>query len=235
MRAIISVLLITIISICPSVADQCFEKTCIDVSTENNQDVLITVSKGGSTTSITGPTRQPSIKPRLQPKVWIPWLPKPQTTHSPRPRVTPRPKRTQISTSALMDHVRSAIPQGVIEFSPRAGILIREPIYFRTTVPQRFTATIVVLEVPIQISLVARYTWNFGDGAFVTTSEQGGLYPVSTIRHTYTDAGTKRVDLRIEWSGTWRSGVVSGPIRGGIIQSVSSELDVLSARPRITQ
>ena len=134
-----------------------------------------------------------------------------------------------------MDQVRSAIPRGVIAFQPSSKILVREPIYFRTTVPNRFSTVIVVLDIPIEIDMTATYTWNFGDGGALTTKDPGSHYPLSTIRHSYQRAGEYDLTLGITWSGVWRSGALSGPIRGTINQSLSSVMRIESARVRITE
>ena len=99
---------------------------------------------------------------------------------------------------------------------------------FRSTV-------IVVLEVPIEIELSAEYLWNFGDGQFFRTKDPGSSYPISSIRHSYSDSGEKEVVLNVGWSGVWRSGAISGPIRGTINQRVIKVLKVETARARITK
>ena len=134
-----------------------------------------------------------------------------------------------------MDQVRRTIPQGFITYQPSSGILVHEPVYFRTSIPQRFTTVIVVLEIPIEIELTADYLWNFGDGQFFRTKDPGSSYPISSIRHSYSDSGEKEVILNVSWNGVWRSGAISGPIRGTINQRVIKVLTVETARARITQ
>lgn len=220
----------------PSVAEECDGKTCIDVSADENKEVVITVRKNspgshGTKKPQPGPSAKPAVK-----KPWIPWLPKAPTTYRPKPRKSPSPKvKTQkISATSVMDQVRSVLPKGVIITQPGSGALVREPVYFRTTVPTRFSAVIIVLEIPIQINLTAKYFWNFGDGGTLLTTEPGAPYPLSTISHTYKSADSYPVSLQVQWQGTWRSGPLAAPIRGEISQVFSTRLKVDHANFRIT-
>ncbi|NDE71756.1 MAG: hypothetical protein EB054_03490, partial [Actinobacteria bacterium] len=236
MRCAFAVLLI-LVSGTSALAEECRDQMCIDVSTDNNQEVLITVTKNAQSSTTTSSV-SPRPKPKPSPSVWIPWLPRakatpvarPRRTTTAKPRPTPRITAQTISASAMMDQVRSAIPNGVISHQPISGILVREPIYFQTTVPRRFSATIIVLEVPIQIEMNARYQWNFGDRSTLVTTDSGGPYPISTIRHSYARAGNYLVALEILWSGNWRSGPLAAPIRGEIRQVLSRAITVDSAR-----
>ena len=237
-------------------AEECEGDTCIDVATDRNHEVVITVRKGssGASTSETSVKKQPTsaassplrVRAPAKKKVWIPWLPvasSPQPSRLPRPRPTTsrqaRPKTSErvetISASEVMDQVRSLLPGGVIIHQPLSQLLVREPVYFRTSVPQRFKAMVVVLDIPIEIDLRASYLWSFGDGSTLTTSDPGGSYPLSTVRHRYLLADTYEALLRVQWNGTWRSGAMSAPIRGVITQIFTKKIEIQGARTRITQ
>ena len=214
-------------------AAECQGNTCIDVTTDGRQEVLITVRKKSPSSSA---TTSPSIRPTTRVKrPWIPWLPKPVAKRS----ATPRPRKTstvvRVSGSAVMDQVRSLIPQGVITTQPNSNYLVHQPVTFRTNLPPRFVANVVVLRIPIQIELEATFIWNFGDGRSLVTKEPGAPYPLSTISNTYAKSGRYTAQLEVRWSGSWRTAGISAPINGSIIQSYTRDIYVQPALAHFTR
>lgn len=215
---------------------QCKGDTCIGVTTDD-KSVVITVQKGkpgSSKTTKPAPKKPKTTKPQVaKPKTWIPWLPKapaPKSSVKPTPRkANKKPRVTKIKATSLTDQVRELLPGGIIEFQPKIGALRGEPVNFLTSVPNRFQATIVVLDIPIRIDLRANYRWQFGDGGFLETLESGAPYPVGRIRHTYKNAGTNLVSLFVIWRGRWSAGGISGPIEGEIRQNFQRELVIHAA------
>ncbi|MFM7351036.1 MAG: hypothetical protein ACKO1P_02150, partial [Actinomycetota bacterium] len=90
MRRLLSLTLIAaLIFPIGAMAEECDGDTCIEVSADDDNHLVIRVKKGkpGSTTT-SSPSPNPTSSPyRKQP--WIPWLPKPVAT--------PRPKSTKIA------------------------------------------------------------------------------------------------------------------------------------------
>ena len=219
-------------------AEECDGATCIDVSANENKEVVITVKKGspGSSTTKKVYPRKSSAKTTAK-KTWIPWLPKPASTYRPKPRASAKPKvKTEtISAASVMEQVRSLLPQGAIIAQPAQGALVRELMYLRTTVPPKFATVIVVLDLPIQINLTAQYLWDFGDGGTLITSDPGAPYPLSTITHRYESANTYQISLTVRWQGTWRSGPLTAPIRGEVTQRFTLPVKVSHANFRITR
>ncbi len=149
-----------------SIAEECDGETCISVTADDDNHLIIKVRKGSpGSTSTTSPTPRPSRSSTsgLR-KPWIPWLPKALTSPSPRPTrsasakaVTRKPKVRKISSSAIADQVSKMLPNGLIITQPTAGVLVREPVNFITTVPKRFQTVLVVLEIPIHINLIGNW------------------------------------------------------------------------------
>ena len=121
------------------------------------------------------------------------------------------------------------LPSGVILTQPTSAALLREPVNFMTTVLATFQTVIVVLEVPILITLKARYEWDFGDGEELTTTVPGAPFPAMLIKHRYLEPGEYEVALKVSWSGTWRAGALQGPINGTINQSFNRDLKIYTA------
>ena len=222
--------------------EECDGDTCIEVSADDDNHLVIKVKRGkpGSSVATTPSARPTTVTVRKQP--WIPWLPKPVATSSPRPKSTkvskPRirkPKVKKISGSQLAEQVKRMLPSGVIITQPTSAALLREPVNFMTTVPATFQTVIVVLEVPILITLKALYQWDFGDGNSKISKHPGAPYPASLITNNYRDEGQYEVALKVTWSGTWRAGAISGPIKGSITQSFERELTVHGADTTFTR
>ncbi len=224
MRIIVIALVLVFMGSNAAVA-QCDGDTCIDVSTDqDNNQVVITVQKGKPGSSSTKKPRAVST-PRLK-KPWIPWLPKPAATTKPRPSptATSRPRVKTISGSQISDQVKSLLPKGGIITQPLGDALVQQPVNFMTNTPQLFTTVIVVLGVPITIHLTPVFEWEFGDGNTLTTKLPGAPYPLALIQNTYTNSGEKNVVLTTRWSGFWRAGALGAPINGAITQKVQKRI-----------
>jgi hypothetical protein len=235
MRRSLTLALISIfLTSTPAFAQECDGEKCISVTADDENHVVITVKKGEPGSSV---TTSPSPKP-IPKQTWIPWLPKPVATSKavtkprvkrsdkPRPR---KPKVKKISAVELADQVKKMLPSGTIITQPTGAALLREPVNFITTLPATFQTVIVVLEVPILITLKARYEWDFGDGNSQISTLPGAPYPAMLINHRYLEPGDYEVELEVIWSGTWRAGALAGPINGTIKQSFSRDLKIYTA------
>ena len=234
-RIIVNFLVIQILITQPVVAKECVGDTCIGVSANDKDHLVIIVEKGkpGSKSSVTTPKATP--KPTPKKTTWIPWLPKPKPSYTPKPKPIQSTKPKKISAVSIADRVSKMLPNGLILNQPTSAILAREPVNFITTIPKDFHAVIVVLEVPIQIDLKAKYIWNFGDGQSLESNLPGAPYPVGTIRNSYQKPGKYRVSLKVQWTGVWRAGAISAPIDGSITQEFSKEIEVYPANTRISR
>ena len=241
MRRLLSLTLIAaLIFPIGAMAEECDGDTCIEVSADDDNHLVIRVKKGkpGSTTTSSPSPNPTSSTYRKQP--WIPWLPKPVATPRPKstkiakPRVR-KPRVKKFSATQLADQVKRMLPSGVILSQPTSAALLREPVNFMTTVPASFQTVIVVLEVPILITLKATYKWEFGDGKSQISHHPGAPYPASLITNRYQEAGEYQVELKVTWSGTWRAGTISGPIKGSITQAFERDLSIHGADTTFTR
>jgi hypothetical protein len=242
LRLLIALLIAAISIATPVHGEECDGDTCIDVSADDDNHIVIKVKKGKPGTATTS---SPSPRPTataISRKPWIPWLPKPATTSTPLPKSTkiskPRvrkPRVSKISASQLADQVKRMIPNGVILTQPMSAALLREPVNFLTTVPASFQTVIVVLEVPIFITLKALYKWDFGDGNFQTTTHPGAPFPAAPIKNKYLEPGEYEVGLKVTWTGTWRAGALTGPIKGSINQNFERVISIYEADTTFTR
>lgn len=245
-RPILFILMTLLLLIAPipinANGEECDGDTCIEVSADDENHLVIKVKKGKPGSSATKAPSPGPTQSAIRKQPWIPWLPKPVVRTTPRPKSTaiskPRvrkPKVKKISATELAEQVKRMLPSGVILTQPASAALTREPVNFITSVPSSFQTVIVVLEVPILITLKALYKWDFGDGNSEITHHPGSPYPAALITHNYRAEGIYEVGLRVTWSGTWRAGTLSGAIKGSITQNFEREISIHNADTAFTR
>jgi hypothetical protein len=105
--------------------------------------------------------------------------------------------------------------------------LARVPIYFWSDAGRLFAIATSILGIGVNVALTPTFTWNFGDGATLTTSTPGGAFPDGTTTHTYQSAGRYSVNLAISWVGNWSSQGSTQPLLGGaIVQNLSTDISI---------
>ncbi len=106
----------------------------------------------------------------------------------------PPPTIAAIEGRARERFVRS-LPVLDASFQPVTGVLAQLPVAFDTGQPAgRLVSSYAILGEPVTVRATPVWTWAFGDGAGLTTSDPGGAYPRLTVAHTYRRAG--RFDVR---------------------------------------
>ena len=216
--------------------NQCMDKTCVDVFTQDNQ-LIITAAKNG-----VKPTKAPIKKVVIKPKPAV------SKKLTPKPSIKPvvkkvvqvvKPKRAPIkkaATASLSDRLIKLLPIGDINFQPDQDALVNMPVYFWTKTPQHFQAVVPILDLIVYVNLHSTFTWSFGDGKFITTTMQGSPYPLGLITHTYNSNNNYPVNLKITWRGTWSVNGVTTAISGnGITQSITRDISVINAVGRFTK
>ena len=216
----------------------CIDKTCVDVFTENNQ-LIITASKNGAKPKPV-PSKKVVVKPK--PLASKKSVPKPILKTVPPKKVTPtkaKPKVVpikKVTTTSLSDRLIKLLPVGDINFQPENDALVNMPVYFWTQTPQRFSAVVPILDLIVYVNLYSTFTWSFGDGRVITTTNQGASFPTGQIINTYRANGDYPVNLKVSWRGTFTVNGVTAPISGNqITQSITRDISVVNAVGRFTK
>ena len=216
--------------------NQCLDKTCVDVFTQDNQ-LIITAAKNG-----VKPTAAPSNKAVVKPKPVVSKKITPKPVSKPIVKkvvLKPKPKLAPVkrsATASLSDRLIKLLPIGDVNFQPDQDALVNMPVYFWTKTPQHFQAVVPILDLIVYVNLHSTFTWSFGDGKFITTTMQGGPYPLGLITHTYKSNDNYPVNLKITWRGTWSVNGVTTAISGnGITQSITRDISVINAVGRFTK
>ena len=211
--------------------DECVDKTCVDVFTQDNQ-LIITAQKDGKKPTakpkVLKPTAKPVVKPVAKPSIKPTLKPKPiKKLAAPKPKI--------VSTS-LSDRLIKLLPVGDINFQPEKDALVNMPVYFWTQTPQRFNAVVPILDLIVYVNLYATFVWSYGDGGFMSTTNQGAAFPLGAIKHTYKNNNDYQVGLKVIWRGSWSVNGVTTPISGdGLTQSITRGLSVVDAVGRFTK
>jgi len=106
---------------------------------------------------------------------------------------------------------------------PGNGAIVNLPALFATNTPAEQVFTETLLGIPVTLDVQASWTWDFGDGTTLTTTDPGGAYPVTTLSHTYLQSAHVTVALTTNWTGTYAmAGGPAATIPGGPIPRVSA-------------
>ncbi len=119
---------------------------------------------------------------------------------------------------------------------PSGRTLTGLPTYFRSGQPPLFrSAPALVADTTVVIRAQPVWTWDFGQGPLLSTSNPGGGYPHGAVRHTYPRRGTFRVRVTCTWHATYDTrGLTDLPVDGVITQSAWFDLRVKEARRYLT-
>ena len=216
-------------------SDECVDKTCVDVFTQDNQ-LIITAQKNGNKPTAKPKVLKPTAKPVAKPSI------KPVAKPSIKPTLKPKPikkiaaPKAKIASASLSDRLIKLLPVGDINFQPEKDALVNMPVYFWTQTPQRFNAVVPILDLIVYVNLYATFVWSYGDGTFITTTNQGAAFPLGAIKHTYKNNNQYQVGLKVIWRGSWSVNGVTTPISGdGLTQSITRGLSVVDAVGRFTK
>lgn len=124
---------------------------------------------------------------------------------------------------AAVDRFSQLLTTALPTHQPGNGAIVNLPALFATNTPAEQVFTETLLGIPVTLDVRASWTWDFGDGTTLTTTDPGGPYPVTTLSHTYLRSGHVTVALTTNWAGTFSmAGGPAAVIPGGPIPRVSA-------------
>jgi len=192
----------------PAQANDCAEKACITVYSQNDQ-IIIEAKKGKTTVkkSIAQAPRKPPVKPIRQPTVrplFFPpapikvVVPKPFVKRTYKPRI-----KKSATTVNLSDRLTKLVPTAGVAYQPEFEPLVKTEMYFWCDLPTIFQSRVDIIGEVVDVTLRPSFTWSFGDGTVVSTMQNGAPYPNGTIRHSYSRPGTYVITLLTTWNGSY--------------------------------
>jgi hypothetical protein len=223
---VVSILITTASISTPSaLAEDCQINACVDVYTQDGK-IIIEARKGGTTVVAPAPAK-PTIKaipkkvaPKkiVQPpvkKTVVP--PKPRVTKKAAPKIsTPTPQPPVTQSASLNDRLIKALPTAGIAYQPEYEPLVDVPVFMWTDLPTSFMTQVKIVGEIVDVALRPSFTWSFGDGTFLSTTDVGGQFPDGKIKHTYSNPGTYLITLISTWNGTYTHNAQTRAITGTV-------------------
>ena len=225
--------------IAPARGDDCAEKACITVYTENNQ-IIIEAKKGNTTAkkSIAQAPKKaavkPSPKPTVRPLFFPPVAAKPVVT-KPKIKRTYKPRVKKSTTSVnLSDRLTKMVPTAGVAYQPEFEPLVKTDVYFWCDLPTIFQSRVDIIGEIVDVTLRPSFTWSFGDGSVMSTTENGAAYPNGTIRHSYSKPGSYVITLLTTWNGSFTHNALVRAVTGTVKKVAVAAITVVQGPTHFT-
>ena len=223
----------------PARGDDCAEKACITVYTENNQ-IIIEAKKGNTTVkkSIAQAPKKaavkPSPKPTVRPLFFPPAATKPVVT-KPKIKRTYKPRVKKSTTSVnLSDRLTKMVPTAGVAYQPEFEPLVKTDVYFWCDLPTIFQSRVDIIGEIVDVTLRPSFTWSFGDGSVMSTTENGAAYPNGTIRHSYSKPGSYVITLLTTWNGSFTHNAQIRAVTGTVKKVAVAAITVVQGPTHFT-
>ncbi len=225
--------------IAPARGDDCAEKACITVYTENDQ-IIIEAKKGNTTAkkSIAQAPKKaavkPSPKPTVRPLFFPPAATKPVVT-KPKIKRTYKPRVKKSTTSVnLSDRLTKMVPTAGVAYQPEFEPLVKTDVYFWCDLPTIFQSRVDIIGEIVDVTLRPSFTWSFGDGSVMSTTENGAAYPNGTIRHSYSKPGSYVITLLTTWNGSFTHNAQIRAVTGTVKKVAVAAITVVQGPTHFT-
>ncbi len=203
-------------------ADECLTTACVDVYTQDGK--IIIEGRKGSVSAPPAKSAPTKKAAPVQPKKVVPppvkkkvSPPTPKVTKKAAPKKsTPTPQPPVAQSASLNDRLIKALPTAGIAYQPEFEPLVDVPVYMWTDLPTSFMTQVKIVGEIVDVALRPSFTWSFGDGTYLSTTDVGGPFPDGKIKHTYSNAGTYVVTLISTWNGTYTHNAQTRAITGSV-------------------
>ena len=218
----------------PVQADDCAEKACITVYTQNDQ-IIIEAKRGNTTAkktiaqapkkSTVKPTAKPTARPLFFPPAAIrAVVKKPYIKRTYKPRI-----KKSTTTVNLSDRLTKMVPTAGVAYQPEFEPLVKTDVYFWCDLPTLFQSRVDIIGEIVDVTLRPSFIWSFGDGSVYTTTENGAPYPNGTIRHSYARPGSYVITLLTTWNGSYTHNAQVRAVTGTVKKISAAAITVVQA------
>lgn len=133
--------------------------------------------------------------------------------------------------SAVSARLERALPRLRPTTDPSAGLLTQLPTLVATGQPAMGQWTMPLLGREVRVQAEATWTWDFGDGARLSTSDPGTRFPHGRVGHTYRRPGQYPMSCTAQWAATFTvDGLGPFPVPGLLTQRVDVPVTVGEGR-----
>ena len=218
----------------PVQADDCAEKACITVYTQNDQ-IIIEAKRGNTTAkktiaqapkkSTVKPTAKPTARPLFFPPAAVKAIvKKPYIKRTYKPRI-----KKSTTTVNLSDRLTKMVPTAGVAYQPEFEPLVKTDVYFWCDLPTLFQSRVDIIGEIVDVTLRPSFAWSFGDGSVYTTTENGAPYPNGTIRHSYAKAGSYVITVLTTWNGSYTHNAQVRAVTGTVKKISAAAITVVQA------
>jgi hypothetical protein len=135
----------------------------------------------------------------------------------------------------VAERIEQGIPPLALRFQPTAGVLTQVPLLLGSGQPRDQRWRMPLLGREVSVDAHASWSWEFGDGGHLDTTDPGGRYPHVGVSHVYRAAGEYRVACTTRWSASFTvDGLGPFPVPQPITQHAERAVDVGEGRALLT-
>jgi hypothetical protein len=226
-----------------AVAADC-TKACLDVTVENGQ-IVVSGQKGNGPKSTKVVKKVTAVKKVLpkKPAVKRVVLKQPSTVVATRKPVVKKPvvakkkvvAKKAVAATSIADRLTKLLPTGGVAYQPAFEPLVHVPVVFWCDLPKIFSTRFNIVGEVVDVTLRPSFSWSFGDGSVMSSTDPGAPYPNGSIQHAYLKEGTYLVTMLATWGGTWSNEGTIRAVTGQIKTVRVATIKVVSAPTMFVQ
>jgi hypothetical protein len=127
------------------------------------------------------------------------------------------------------------LPTGGVAYQPAFEPLVHVPVVFWCDLPKIFSTRFNIVGEVVDVTLRPSFSWSFGDGSVMSSTDPGAPYPNGSIQHAYLKEGTYLVTMLATWGGTWSNEGTIRAVTGQIKTVRVATIKVVSAPTMFVQ
>ena len=138
----------------------------------------------------------------------------------------------------IIEQTNEYLPKLLPSTQPIEHVLVNTEVYFLSNQLRNFgPRQLVITGIPITLSATPTWTWDFGDGTLLETSNNGSTYPNGEVRHIFKTKGLKSITVTANWQAKWatKNNQISPVLGNNLIQKTTFNLVVHEARGVLTR
>jgi hypothetical protein len=244
-RALIAApLLIALLFPAPTAVAADCTTACLDVRVENGQ-IVVSGQKGNGPKSTKVVKKVTAVKKVLpkKPAFKRVVLKQPSAVVATRKPVVKKPvvakkkvvAKKAVAATSIADRLTKLLPTGGVAYQPAFEPLVHVPVVFWCDLPKIFTTRFNIVGEVVDVTLRPSFSWSFGDGSVMSSTDPGAPYPNGSIQHAYLKEGTYLVTMLATWGGTWSNEGTIRAVTGQIKTVRVATIKVVSAPTMFVQ
>ncbi len=167
---------------------------CLEVRVENGQ-IVVSGQKGNGPKSTKVVKKVVAVK-KVAPKkpvVKRVVLKQPSAVVATRKPVVKKPvvkkkkvvAKKAVAATSIADRLTKLLPTGGVAYQPAFEPLVHVPVVFWCDLPKIFTTRFNIVGEVVDVTLRPSFSWSFGDGSVMSSTDPGAPYPNGSITHAY--------------------------------------------------